>query len=609
MADRHAGFATAVAIGQRTLDTLARLIYSTSSFDHWLTGSAPGDKIFLDAPRFELKTANQGRIGLKLTGRGPVTVGTERRDCELELLILLTPRPKLINARLGLRLDGLTATVATLSVRPFAGSSFSAATQTYLDSAMFKGLIEFGIQVELSKRGSLLPPFDVSFLGAVATDPSTTASLAVVDGALVVGLDITAGGVQTMGDTTLLTNFLGDRDIGMWTNPAVVETAFGSMRAALATKVAKEGATIRSFSLVVEEGGFRVNVEAANNVQGINVSVLASPRIDKGGNPARDRLWFALSEEQVSSYSAWWILLFDVLSLGIVAGIVEFMVAVVRNNVVNDIKVHPSEDVSPLTLRFTLPGVTEPAVMLRIVAFECHDEGVFAGLRLNVDFPAAKIIGPTAVAADEVPALAAKPLVYRVDLGFDALPDDPTLRARWIVRIPGSSTSLLVQDEKVATGGGLLNITGVNVPLLTSSDFLVECRLYRVSGAHVEELFDRSIALSVQDRLDRTHPYVRWTHRALVPVVRVEADGSKSILGEAIKTRASRLHRTAVPGRCRMASRYSQSWMGSGDGVPGPTLEYLDALPFARADLVARRAQVCDYCFFGGPTRSVPLIP
>ena len=40
-----------------------------------------------------------------------------------------------------------------------------------------------------------------------------------------------------------------------------------------------------------------------------------------------------------------------------------------------------------------------------------------------------------------------------------------------------------------------------------------------------------------------------------------------------------------------------------------PHLEYLDQLPFPIADLMARRAEVCDYCFFGGPTRTVPLIP
>ena len=38
-------------------------------------------------------------------------------------------------------------------------------------------------------------------------------------------------------------------------------------------------------------------------------------------------------------------------------------------------------------------------------------------------------------------------------------------------------------------------------------------------------------------------------------------------------------------------------------------LEYLDALPFPLNELVPRRAAVCDYCFFGSPKRTTPLIP
>jgi hypothetical protein len=202
---QHAGFATAVAISQRALDTLARATYFTSSFDHRMVAVAPGSgsspdvnlDIFLDVPRFEFKQANQGRIGLVLTGWGEVTVATERRNCEVELVIRLVPTARLINGRLGIRLDAMTASLPVLSIRPFAGSAFSTAVQTYLDSSPFRSLIEFGIQLELAKRGQILPPFDVSFLGAVATDPSTTATLAVVDEALVVGMDIASGGVTT----------------------------------------------------------------------------------------------------------------------------------------------------------------------------------------------------------------------------------------------------------------------------------------------------------------------------------------------------------------------------------------------------------------------------
>jgi hypothetical protein len=42
-------------------------------------------------------------------------------------------------------------------------------------------------------------------------------------------------------------------------------------------------------------------------------------------------------------------------------------------------------------------------------------------------------------------------------------------------------------------------------------------------------------------------------------------------------------------------------------GRPSQPAEYLDELPFPRSELPARRRMVCDYCFFGGPSRNVPL--
>lgn len=63
-------------------------------------------------------------------------------------------------------------------------------------------------------------------------------------------------------------------------------------------------------------------------------------------------------------------------------------------------------------------------------------------------------------------------------------------------------------------------------------------------------------------------------------------------------------NRTDIPGRCRFVSNYS---LKGRDGEPPAHLEYLDELPFPRAQLKARRAVFCGYCFFGGPTKTQPL--
>src|SRR5688572_20427262 len=185
MADRHAGFAATVALSKGALDTLAKALYFAGQFDHWLHGATPGflssrsvslDRIFLDFPGFELRHSNQGRIGLVLRGWGPVTVTpndksqpAERRDCEIAMLVRLTPRPVLVGGRMAIRFDPATASLDQLSIAPFPGSIFQPATQTYLDSAAFRALLQLGVQVALAQRGPLLPPFDISFLGPLAS--------------------------------------------------------------------------------------------------------------------------------------------------------------------------------------------------------------------------------------------------------------------------------------------------------------------------------------------------------------------------------------------------------------------------------------------------------
>jgi hypothetical protein len=145
---------------------------------------------------------------------------------------------------------------------------------------------------------------------------------------------------------------------------------------------------------------------------------------------------------------------------------------------------------------------------------------------------------------------------------------------------------------------------------MTATRFLVECRVFRTFGASTMDLFNASIELRITDRLDRTHPYVRWTHSVYTPRVRVEADGSHTQDGYDLKERHSAIHRTAVPGRCRMAARFSAKVAPTPEAAQpyAPVLEYLDALPFPVGQLVANRSQVCDYCFFGGPDKTVPLV-
>ncbi|HKQ24692.1 MAG TPA: hypothetical protein VJT81_09660 [Burkholderiales bacterium] len=242
-------------------------------------------------------------------------------------------------------------------------------------------------------------------------------------------------------------------------------------------------------------------------------------------------------------------------------------------------------------------------MQLRIEEFECHEEGVFVGLTIKPQFWAGTLKGPTYIAAEEA---IVETIEFQVDLPPDVLPEDPELRVHWIVRRVDTN-AILISRDTTALGSLSIAFDNTVVPFLEIDRLSIEVRVYRTLGAGSTDIFYKKQYLSISDYVDRSHPYVQWFHQAMVPLVRVESDGSHTILGNHIVGRKSTIHRTALPGRCRMLRRHSLNKLFPPDGRQFP-LEYSDALPFPIAELVANRAQVCDYCFFGGPTRTAPLI-
>lgn len=178
-------------------------------------------------------------------------------------------------------------------------------------------------------------------------------------------------------------------------------------------------------------------------------------------------------------------------------------------------------------------------------------------------------------------------------------PADPLVRVAWQVRRRDTNAVVLSQDRRWAEGNAescSLDLLGGG--LSSASAFTVHCRIYRPVADAVEELFSQTLELSISDTLDRTRPYVQWAHEVHCEVFETQPDGSRVRTGWHHEERRSDIHRTDVPGRCRMVARHTSN----------ATLQYMDALPFPHGDIVANRAQLCDYCFFGGPDKSTPLV-
>lgn len=618
----HAGFAAVVGLGNHALDKLVRLLYFAGQVQHAFSAEVPalnsGAKVsfrnvFLDTPTLVLRALLPGRVGLRLSGWGQVAVTPpgsveELRGSFFDALLTVSVTSVLVRGRLKIRVDPPSATIESLSIRAYAGSTFSDTSQAALGSADLRSWISLGLVVSLAKTDDLFPPFDVSFIGALAVDPSTRATLVVVEDAVAFGLDVQSGGVATQGDATQIGNFLGGHDLAMAINPVAIPVAFDAIRAGVAAAAKRQGATLDAFSLVAEEGGFRISGSASQAAGGVSFSMLARPAMMLRDDPKLGRLSFVLEQVVVNVNPAWWVILLEVFLI-FPAALVDLFATMIRSNIINGIQLMRPQDVAVLRQQFALAGAPEPGISITIDAFECHTDVVFVGIDMNADFGKPGFTGPTTVSAEEMTVLPGMQLVYQAQLGFDALADDPQLRIRWTVRIPGKAPMILV-DETVASAGLALTLTRNSLPYLGSSEFDVECRVYRVFGTVSHPLVDGRMRLAVADRVDRSHPYVRWTHQVLTPEVRRTPDGSRTLLGDSVKTRRSKIHRTDLPGRCRMVSRYSQSWIDFSTSInTGPTLDYMDALPFPRAELATHRIQVCDYCFYGGPTKTVPLIP
>jgi hypothetical protein len=623
--DRTAGYAATLGIRQELLQFFVRVFYNAGRLPPSLVADVPtvSATLFLSLPEFTLRASNDDRVQIDLYAWGPLTItppggSPEFRRVKFRARVLVPLVVGVSGGGLTLGFAAALAEAQNVQFDPYAGGSFSPAAVTYILSDEFQSLITFGIRLKLGDLSSLLPPLRLDFLGALASEASLVAESAILDGALAIGFDIDIAGLRTQGDRSRLTDVTDGDDLGAWTNPRAIEVAFPDVRARVETDVAAQDATLDDFSMRVEEGWFHVAGRASATGGSVDFSLHAVPKLYRPGvhsgydeeygehvdtsTPPRDELWFDPQDVDVDVDRDWWVIFLEIITGGIAALVVESIVASMRNSVTLQI----GEDGEGRTDRyqaFTLPGVSRPSMRLSIQRFECHVEGVFMSLRIRGDFWSGGATGPARITAEE--SLTAT-LRYQALLPADALAEDPELRCRWTVRRSDTNEILLSRDRPARVNLELL-LGIAQIPFLELEEITIEARVYRTLGAGSEELVNKLLTLRVEDYVDRHHPYVRWTHDLMLPVVRVEADGSHTIDGYSLATRHSAIHRTALPGRCRMLVHIS-GFKLEPEGALAYPYDYLDTLPFPEAELIPRRAVVCDYCFFGGPDKTVPLI-
>jgi hypothetical protein len=626
---RHAGFAAAITIRQQTLRDLIRVLHHGNVLPHTLAGAVPGinANLFLEPPLLTCSAANANHLILDLTARGPLTITPPgdfpvTRTVLLRARVLAPPKLTLLSGSLMFNVDGPASNLDSLDIDPLSGGAYPPAAQVIIDSDAFHNGVQALIRAQLASL-ALAPPLNAGFLGAIANASGTTVHPALSDGVLMMGINVNGtNGVTTHGRVDLLTDITAGNDIGMWTNPAALPIVMADVRTRVETAVSDADATLTNLNFSLIEGAFHIAGHADKGSQGsVDFSFDAIPRLIRPGiheewdeeygehftldTPDREELWFETANVHVDINRPWWAHLLSVLgallTFGIGTLIIESIVDMIRNNISAGVSGSGGATVAARVQEFTFAGTTEPLFRFKIETYECHVEGVFAGLTLRPQIGAARVDGPSFIAIDEVSGTT---LRYRLKLPFDAHPDDPMLSVRWTVRRLDTNDIIRNVDEQAGTVL-TLDLTGEPI-LLVAPELRIACRVYSTLGPITTDLFSSTSALRVTDVLDRSHQFVHWQHQVYTPVVQVEADGSRTQLGFRLVTRSSNIHRTSVPGRCRMVRQYSSKVSRTPDTTPH--LEYSDTLPFPRDQLLARRALVCDYCFFGGPDKTVPLI-
>jgi hypothetical protein len=191
------------------------------------------------------------------------------------------------------------------------------------------------------------------------------------------------------------------------------------------------------------------------------------------------------------------------------------------------------------------------------------------------------------------------------------------LRVTWKAVRLDTGVEVLNQDSAFTAATATIGIDRWTGDLKFNDTWSVTCEVYRPADALLPRYtyFSGSLNTGVTDVVDRHHPYVRWTHR----VGFHDPAGVGPLREHHIwtRTRHSRIHRTDVLIRCERLQMRLVEWdrtslmglppLGDGGGV-----EYLDTLSgFGNFDNVAewRHGVLCDYCFFGGPTKTEWKIP
>ncbi len=645
----HAGFASVIILRLNALQQILFAAAQAGKVPRRLDGSAqiPATTFtvhwhfFVDSPTLALASGIPGEVILTLRGWGPVSLvggpAAVEGNARFDAVVRCPLGAGFDETRLQIRLDTAKATVEDFRITALGNDV--PRLDILLDNPELRAAADAKLlQIVCGTGAALTPELDLNFISDVFSTSDKSAVVRAFDAAVAVGVDVQSDRLATRGSVSAITDFAGSRDIAVYSHRALIALRFAGMQTFANSEIASQGATLDRLDISPQSGYMAVSghVSKTGGQATFSMELLPCltrtevvdywPPLDEDRYYPIQRtvhhpeLWLEPVNLSLDIDRAPWVVLLEILagvmSFGIATAIIEDIIAGIRSQATRTLERQGAQGLGiPTERTITMPGAPGIPIRLNIEQWEIDPEGSLMGMALTVTTLAANaptVRGDRHFAIDELPRAA---LDFSVDLPMGICTEDPLLKASWILRRCDLNQVVRANDGPV--GSQLTFRFPFPAELFQVPKLTLSYRLYRPLGAHTDELYDATIDIGISDRLDRSRPFVRWRHPVFVPQVVQEEDGTQTMLPAKVVDRHSVIHRTDFPGRCRTASKYSwraeaaladrRTWGQAADPRLHPSeLVYLDDLPFPRTELIARRDELCDYCFFGGPDKNLP---
>ncbi len=641
---KHGGFGLALQITEQRLNQLLVMAHRVGRLPRWVAMNVPpisdvdgtGQASlalagWVDAPQIELKVARPDTVRVAMRVVGKLTIhadsvsATAREvrvslkfdagvDISLQSQIVNHPWPLMDQMTYDAAAQFSPVTVVDSDLVVLNGPPLPDAWLSFFKGQLFRIGAGFQLAKQLSNVVTVLPDEFVPFVDLLRVGQGTTVKgmARAGDGFLSLVFDVASSelGVATAGKLADIEDFLGFGNVAAVIDAALTPILTEGIRHMMNVRLieAGEGATVTSLGIELKTNHLHVSGHAEADFGGGDFSLDAKPRIGKPEQvevvddeygqwnlyiPPTDEIWVDLTNVSVDTDPAWWLYAF-----GIPAAATLLFVPVTGLAALAAIAGSISDWIAAIPIRIVDQG--EKTLMLAhqkrrllgpnsvLVAIEIGELSVFSDLvitriRLDPDSSAA-INGSAAIPIQGIDSmqkytLTADPLLWDGH--------DPEARIRWQIRRIDTGQPVYTIERSASDSKATrisVNFADLGGYDPTVSAFQVQVRVFRPGGWIGFDYFNRTLKMIIEDRLDRSHPYVRW-HRDIVALS----------LGKIVIHRRSALHRTAYPGRCNFADRYSYKL-----DVPP---QYLDELPFPVAEIQGHRKEICDYCFYGGPDK------